>query len=66
MDCVRIDAINSKAIDRYLPFSLRNTKVPESPPLVPKSEELSPVEHKWNSLKRNCLDTIIVSDLLTH
>ena len=34
-----------------LPFSSRKTKVPESPPLVPKSEEISPVEHMWNSLK---------------
>ena len=38
-------------MNKYLPFSSRKTKVPESPPLVPKSEEISPVEQMWNSLK---------------
>ena len=49
-----------------LPFSSRKTKVPESPPLVPKSEEITPVEHMWNSLKIKLVKLEIFENVYTY
>ena len=53
-------------MNKYLPFSSRKTKVPESPPLVPKSEEISPVEHMWNSLKIKLVMIEIFKNVYTY
>lgn len=53
-------------MNKYLPFSSRKTKVPESPPLVPKSEEISPVEHMWNSLKIKLVMIEILKNVYTY